>query len=125
MGWTFLFVHTEDDDDFVPAYTDEFLDRSNTSTREFREEDHSLNVIVFQLDINMTQEKVDSSDPIEHFLEAYTKTNSSKTHQFHISTHLGNLTNLNHDQFVHLWISLFVITHFVRFEVLSIGLRCL
>ena len=73
MGCTFLFIHTKDDDDFVPAYTDEFLDRSNTPTREFREEDHSLNVIVFQLDIIIAQGKVDSRDPIEHFFEAYTR----------------------------------------------------
>ena len=49
MGWTFLFVHTKDDDDFVPAYTDEFLDRSDTSPRELREQGHALDVVIFRL----------------------------------------------------------------------------
>ena len=46
---TLLLVYTEDDDDFVPADTDEFLDRSDTSPRELREQDHSLDVVVFKL----------------------------------------------------------------------------
>ena len=46
---TLLLVYTEDDDDFVPADTDEFLDRSDTSPRELREQDHPLDVVVFKL----------------------------------------------------------------------------
>ena len=46
---TLLLVYTEDDDDFVPADTNEFLDRSDTSPRELREQDHPLDVVVFKL----------------------------------------------------------------------------
>ena len=46
---TLLLVHSEDDDDLVAPDTDEFLDRSDTSPRELREQDHSLDVVVFKL----------------------------------------------------------------------------
>lgn len=46
---TFFFIHTKNDNDFVPSYSDEFLNRSDTSSRELREQDHSLDVIILQL----------------------------------------------------------------------------
>lgn len=39
-----------------------------------------------------------------------------RTYKFHISTHLRDLAHLHHDQFVHLWIALFVIPHLCVFE---------
>ena len=46
---TLLLVDTEDDDDLVPAHTDELLDRSDTSPRELRQKDHALCVVIFKL----------------------------------------------------------------------------
>ena len=46
---TFFLVDTENDDDLVPADPDEFLDRPNAASGEFREEDHALDIIVFEL----------------------------------------------------------------------------
>ena len=46
---TLLLVDTEDDDDFIAADTDELLDRSDTSPGELRQEDHSLDVVIFEL----------------------------------------------------------------------------
>ena len=46
---TLFLVHTEDDDDFIAADTDELLDRSDTSPRKLREQDHTLDVVIFEL----------------------------------------------------------------------------
>ena len=46
---TFFLVHAQDDDDLVPADSDQLLDRSDAATREFREQDHSLDVIILEL----------------------------------------------------------------------------
>ena len=46
---TFLLVYTHHHDDFIPAHPDELLDGSDTSPREFREEDHPFDIVVFQL----------------------------------------------------------------------------
>jgi hypothetical protein len=46
---TFFLVDTENDDDLVPADPDEFLDRPDAASGEFGEEDHALDVIVFEL----------------------------------------------------------------------------
>ena len=48
-GRTLLLVYPQNDNDLIPAYTDELLDRSDTSPRELREQDHSLNVVIFKL----------------------------------------------------------------------------
>ena len=53
MGCTFLFVHTEDDDDFVPADTDELLDTSDTSSRKFGKEDHAVDVVWSMLELDL------------------------------------------------------------------------
>jgi hypothetical protein len=44
--FTFFLVDTEDDDDLVSPDSDELLDGPYSPTREFREEDHALCVIV-------------------------------------------------------------------------------
>ena len=46
---TLLLVDSEDDDDLVPAHTDELLDRSDTSPRELGEQNHSFDVVIFKL----------------------------------------------------------------------------
>lgn len=46
---TLLLVHTEDDNYFVAADTDELLDRSDTSPGELGKEDHALNVVILEL----------------------------------------------------------------------------
>ena len=47
---TLLLVYTHYHDNFIPAYADELLDGSDTAAREFREQDHPLDIIVFELD---------------------------------------------------------------------------
>ena len=50
---TLLLVHTKNHDDFVPANADELLYTSDTSSRQFGEQDHSVDVIVFEeLDVS-------------------------------------------------------------------------
>jgi len=46
---TFFLVDTENNDDLVPADPDQFLDRPDAASGEFGEEDHALDVIVFEL----------------------------------------------------------------------------
>ena len=48
-GRTLLLVYPQNDNDLIPADTDELLDRSDTSPRELGEEDHALDVVVFEL----------------------------------------------------------------------------
>ena len=43
-----FFVNAEDDDDFIAADTDEFLDGSDAPPGELREEDHAVDVVVFE-----------------------------------------------------------------------------
>lgn len=47
--FTLFLVHAQDDDDLVPADSDQLLDRSDATTREFREQDHSLDVVILEL----------------------------------------------------------------------------
>ena len=49
QGRTLLLVYPEDDNDLVPAHTDELLDRSDTSPRELGKENHALDVVIFKL----------------------------------------------------------------------------
>ena len=46
---TLLLVDTEDDDDFVAADADEFLDGADAPPRELGEQDHALDVVVLEL----------------------------------------------------------------------------
>lgn len=46
---TLFFIYTKNDDDLVSPNTNQLLDRPNTSARELREQDHSLDVVVFKL----------------------------------------------------------------------------
>jgi len=46
---TLVRVHSHDNDNFVSADSDELLDRSNTSSRQLRQQDHSLDIVVFEL----------------------------------------------------------------------------
>lgn len=45
---TFLLVDTNDHYRFCFTNTNEFVDRTNTSSRQFRQENHALNTVVFQ-----------------------------------------------------------------------------
>lgn len=45
---TFLLVHTKNDHDFVSPDSDELLDTSDTSSRQLGEENHAINVVIFQ-----------------------------------------------------------------------------
>jgi hypothetical protein len=40
-----VLVHTQHDDDFVAPDPDEFLDGADTSSRQFREQDHAIDVV--------------------------------------------------------------------------------
>jgi hypothetical protein len=46
---TLLFVNSEDDDNFISVDTNELLNGTNTSSRQFGEKNHSFSVIVFKL----------------------------------------------------------------------------
>ena len=48
-GYTFFFVNTEHNDDLIATETNELLHRPDTPPRQFRQKDHSLNVVVFEL----------------------------------------------------------------------------
>lgn len=43
-----LLVHSQHDHDLVTPNTDELLDGSNTPSRQFREENHAVDVVIFQ-----------------------------------------------------------------------------
>ena len=45
---TLILVATQHDDDLVPADTDELVDRTNTTARELRQQDHALDVVVLE-----------------------------------------------------------------------------
>ena len=47
---TLLFVNSEDNDNFISVDTNKFLDRTNTSSGQFGQQNHSLSVIVFKLE---------------------------------------------------------------------------
>jgi hypothetical protein len=53
-GQTFFFVHAQHDDDFVAANPDEFLYGSDTATGELREQDHALDIVIFELHNRVT-----------------------------------------------------------------------
>src|ERR1700761_8719314 len=67
---TLLLVDSEDNHHLVLADTDELLDRTDTTSGQFTEQDHALNVVVLE--------------------------------QLHVSTHLGNLTHVHHDEIIDL-----------------------
>lgn len=46
---TFLLIYPQHNHNLVPADTNELLYRSNTSPRQFREQDHSFCIVVFEL----------------------------------------------------------------------------
>lgn len=48
VGLTLVFVHTQNDNDFVPANPNKLLDGSNTSSGKLRKQNHSVNVVVFK-----------------------------------------------------------------------------
>ena len=48
-GRTLLLVYPQNDNDLILAYTDELLDRSDTSPRELGEQNHSFDVVIFKL----------------------------------------------------------------------------
>ena len=43
-----LLVDTEHDDDLVATDTDELLDTTNTSARQFGEQDHAVDVVILE-----------------------------------------------------------------------------
>lgn len=48
MLLTFLLVNSEDNDDLIAPNSDELLDTSDTSSGQFGEEDHAIDVVVFE-----------------------------------------------------------------------------
>ena len=96
---TLFLVDTENDDNLIPANPDKFLDGPDAASGEFGEEDHALDVIVFELcgKIQSAGRSVAIKDP----------------DQFNICTHFRNLADLYHDEFVYFWVFLLIITHFV------------
>ena len=106
--FTFFLVHAQDDDDLVPADSDQLLDRSDTTTGEFREQDHSFDVVVLELMSLFIFSLAHCSRRIRAAKLGVTK---EGTHQFDIGTHLGNLPDLHHDELIDLWIACLVVTH--------------
>ena len=45
---TFIFVYPDDDDTFVPADSDEFVDGADTSPRQLAQQDHALDVVILE-----------------------------------------------------------------------------
>ncbi|KYN16635.1 hypothetical protein ALC57_11144 [Trachymyrmex cornetzi] len=45
---TFLLIYTNNNNRFSFAYSDKFVYRPNTSSRELREQDHAFNIVVLQ-----------------------------------------------------------------------------
>jgi hypothetical protein len=45
---TFLLVHTQHNDNLVTPNADELLDTTDTTSREFGEQDHAIDVVVFE-----------------------------------------------------------------------------
>lgn len=45
---TLLFVHTEHHDNLIATNSDELLDTSDTSSRQLREQNHAVDVVILQ-----------------------------------------------------------------------------
>ena len=45
---TLLLVHTQHNDDLVSPHSDEFLNRSDTSSGQFAEQDKTVDVVIFK-----------------------------------------------------------------------------
>lgn len=90
--YTFLFVDPQHNNDFVPPNTDELLDGSDTSSRQLREQDHAVDVIVLkELDVGT---HLGDLDPIREPTSIPTRGVVGKTHLLHV----------NHDIAIHLGI---------------------
>lgn len=50
----FFFVDSKNNNNFVPTHTNELLHRSNTSSGQFREQNHAFSITVFELFISAT-----------------------------------------------------------------------
>ena len=49
-GRTLLLVYPQYHHDLVPAYSDKLLDRPDTSPRKLGEQDHSLDIVILELE---------------------------------------------------------------------------
>jgi hypothetical protein len=45
---TFLLVHSQNDNHLVAANSDELLDTSDTASGELREENHAIDIVIFE-----------------------------------------------------------------------------
>lgn len=58
---TFFLVHTQDYDNLVAADSDQLLNAANATSGEFRKEDHSIDIVVFEeLDVGTHVGDLDS-----------------------------------------------------------------
>jgi len=108
---TLFFVDTQDDNNFIPPHSNQFLHRSDTTTRQLRKQDHSFRIIILQL-----------HQPT-HFISTlldYWFVEGEESYQFNICTHFRDLADLDHDQFVDFGVLLLVVPHLCVFAVLSI-----
>ena len=46
---TLLLVHTKHYHNLIPSHTNKFLNRTNTSSGQLGEQNHSLDVVIFEL----------------------------------------------------------------------------
>lgn len=49
---TLVRIHSHDDGNFITSNSDNLVDGSDTSSRQFREQDHSLDIVVFELGVS-------------------------------------------------------------------------
>ena len=75
VALTLLLIHTEHDDDLVTANTDELLDTADTSARQFGEQDHAVDVVMFQQlhvcahfgDLSIAEPRLSANVSCRHF----------------------------------------------------------
>jgi hypothetical protein len=91
---TFLLVDPEHDDYLVSTNANELLDGSNTTSRKFTKKDHAIDVVIFQ-ELKTTVSGASPGRGIE-------------LANLDISTHIGNLLDIHHDEGVNLRVLLLV-----------------
>lgn len=91
---TLVLVHTQHDHDFVAANTDKLLDRTDTSSRQFGEQDHAVDVVCD----GQPCPALHSSLPLL----------PTVFEELDVGAHLRNLLHVHHDEALHLGVLLLV-----------------
>ncbi len=101
---TLVRVDPHHNDDFIPSYTNQLLNGSYPTPGQFRKQNHSFDVIVLELIPSKMQEPPCNSHR-ETKIQPFPHEDHEiiiLTDQLHISTHLRDLLDLNHNQLIFL-----------------------